>query len=131
VNKHLIGPDYNDLIHRMDFAPVAYNPMVLAVTPQTLRVDLNLFIRPFTDPSWACILATSAIILLIVIPPYIFLPVNSVNDELMSDFILQNYEYNQSHMIASTTGWLFFTVLNAYYGGALTMFFTSDPMVNK
>ena len=28
--------------------------------------------------------------------------------------------------IASTAGWYFFTLLNAYYGGALTMFFTSE-----
>ncbi len=38
----------------------------------------------------------------------------------------QNYEYHESHQIASTTGWIFFTLLNAYYGGALTMFFTSE-----
>ena len=29
-------------------------------------------------------------------------------------------------MIASTTGWIFFVLLNAYYSGALTMFFTTE-----
>ncbi len=41
-------------------------------------------------------------------------------------YVLQAYEYQESHQIASTTGWIFFTLLNAYYGGALTMFFTSE-----
>ena len=29
-------------------------------------------------------------------------------------------------MLSSTSAWLFFVLLNAYYGGALTMFFTSE-----
>jgi hypothetical protein len=36
-------------------------------------------------------------------------------------------------MIASTTSWIFFVLLHAYYGGALTMFFTSEmsiPFIN-
>lgn len=32
-------------------------------------------------------------------------------------------------MIASTTAWFFFLLLNAYYGGALTMFFTSEVSI--
>ena len=30
-------------------------------------------------------------------------------------------------MIMRTTGWYFFLLFNAFYGGALTMFFTSSP----
>ena len=29
-------------------------------------------------------------------------------------------------MLTSTSSWFFFVLLNAYYGGALTMFFTSE-----
>ena len=29
--------------------------------------------------------------------------------------------------IVTTSGWVFFTVINAFYGGALTMFFSSPP----
>ena len=32
-------------------------------------------------------------------------------------------------MIASTTSWIFFVLLNAYYSGALTMFFTTEIRV--
>ena len=31
--------------------------------------------------------------------------------------------------VVSLTGWLFFVLLYAYYSGALTMFFTSEPSV--
>ena len=39
------------------------------------------------------------------------------------------YEYTDGYMIASTTGWIFFVLLNAYYSGALTMFFTTEIRV--
>ena len=29
-------------------------------------------------------------------------------------------------MMASTCGWFFFLLIDAYYGGAMTMFFTSE-----
>ena len=32
-------------------------------------------------------------------------------------------------MIASFSSWTFFVLLNAYYGGALTMFFTSEANI--
>ena len=32
-----------------------------------------------------------------------------------------------SYMITSFSSWTFFVLLNAYYGGALTMFFVSEP----
>ena len=42
---------------------------------------------------------------------------------------LNYYEYTEGYMIASTTGWIFFVLLNAYYSGAMTMFFTSEIQV--
>ena len=36
------------------------------------------------------------------------------------------YEETDGYMITSTCGWTFFMLLNAFYGGALTMFFTSE-----
>ena len=39
---------------------------------------------------------------------------------------LSYYEHTNGYMITSTTGWFFFVLLNAFYGGALTMFFTSE-----
>ena len=34
-----------------------------------------------------------------------------------------------SYMITSFSSWTFFVLLNAYYGGALTMFFTSEVTI--
>ena len=34
---------------------------------------------------------------------------------------------SDSFQIASLSGWFFFVLLNAFYGGALTMFFVSLP----
>ena len=42
---------------------------------------------------------------------------------------LNYYEHTDGYMITSTTAWIFFVLLNAYYGGALTMFFTSEIRV--
>ena len=39
---------------------------------------------------------------------------------------LDYYEYTDGQMIASTSTWFFFVLLNAFYGGALTMFFVSE-----
>ena len=39
---------------------------------------------------------------------------------------LSYYEHTDGYMISSTSVWFFFLLVNAYYGGALTMFFTSE-----
>ena len=39
------------------------------------------------------------------------------------------YEHTDGYKITSTTAWIFFVLLNAYYGGALTMFFTSEAPI--
>ena len=40
--------------------------------------------------------------------------------------LISYYESTQGYMITSTCGWMFFVLVNAFYGGALTMFFTSE-----
>ncbi len=95
----------------LDMAPLMSNSMVLALTPQSPRVDMSFFLRPFTGPSWLVITIITVLIFFMVVPPYLLVPA---------------YENAESHLIASTTGWIFFTLVNAYYSGALTMFFTSD-----
>ena len=41
-------------------------------------------------------------------------------------FKIKAYEHMDSHFVVCTTGWFFFTLINAFYSGALTMFFTMD-----
>ena len=42
---------------------------------------------------------------------------------------IKNYEKTESWMISSTMIWLCFLLLESYYGGALTMFFTSGVTI--
>ena len=42
---------------------------------------------------------------------------------------IEDYEKTQSWMISSTIVWLLFVILESYYGGAMTMFFTSEVTV--
>lgn len=101
--------DRDDL---MDFVSVGGNEFfVLARTPQPAKVDFGLFIRPFQDDAWLLVLASFIMIVIIIAVPYSF---------------LSYYEQTEGFKLASLFSWLFFLLINAYYGGALTMFFISE-----
>ncbi len=95
----------------MDFISTSTNRVVLALTPQPPEVDTGLFIRPFRDDAWSGVGVIFLIILVCIIIPYA---------------AISYYEHTDGYMMTSTTAWYFFVLLNAYYGGALTMFFTSE-----
>ncbi len=80
---------------------------------QTL-MDLTLFLRPFTSRSWFAIVAfvVAACAALALVPRLYHLLMDQVS---------------LSGRIVTISAWMFFLVLNAYYGGALTMFFSSPP----
>ena len=42
---------------------------------------------------------------------------------------VKKYANTSAFSIITTAGWFFFVLINAYYGGALTMFFTSEIRV--
>ena len=48
---------------------------------------------------------------------------------LLPKIWISNYDKTESWMISSTMIWLCFVLLEAYYGGALTMFFTSEVTI--
>ena len=78
---------------------------------QPLDIDPGLFIRPFTEFSWALIFALFTI-------QFIFL------------FMFQFLEKRKvSKSIVELTAWIFFIILYAYYSGALTMFFTVESIL--
>ena len=83
---------------------------MLAITPQSPAVDMGLFIRPFRADSWNAILGMAFLMILTLTLSYLC---NS------------NNESSDSVMIIITTSWYFFVLLNAFYGGALTMFFST------
>ena len=101
----------SDRYELLDFISTTNSYDCLALTPSPPEVDFGLFIRPFRDDAWHGIGVVLAISFVIVMVPYAF---------------LSYYENTDGYMISSTSVWFFFVLINAYYGGALTMFFTSE-----
>ena len=85
--------------------------LVLALTPKPAEVDFGLFIRPFRNEAWVCIFALCVVILITILIPY---------------GLVDDYEQTEAFTCVTVSAWIFFVVINAYYGGAMTMFFTSE-----
>ena len=83
----------------------------MALTPKPAEVDFGLFIRPFRNEAWVCIFALCLIILITILIPY---------------GLVDDYEETEAFTCVTVSAWIFFVVINAYYGGAMTMFFTSE-----
>ena len=88
--------------------------LVLALTPKPAEVDFGLFIRPFRNEAWVCIFALCLVILITILIPY---------------GLVDDYEQTEAFTCVTVSAWIFFVVINAYYGGAMTMFFTSEISV--
>ena len=88
---------------------------VLAVCPKPPKVDSQLFIRPFRNNAWYFIIGMMCLLITLLLLPYVLLRKGSTS-----------WEDTQGFMITKTTGWIFFFLLNAFYGGAMTMFFASE-----
>ena len=84
---------------------------MLALTPQPAKLDFGLFIRPFQIEAWYLVFGCVLLIFITIVVPYTF---------------LSYYEGTESFKLASVFSWLFFLLINAYYGGALTMFFIGE-----
>ena len=95
----------------IDFVSTTTSFPCLALTPHAPEVDFGLFVRPFRNDAWAGIGVVFLISMVNILVPYAF---------------LSYYEHTDGYMMSSTCIWFFFLMINAYYGGALTMFFTSE-----
>ena len=83
----------------------------MVANPRDPEVDLDLFIRPFRREAWIGITVCTSVILGMTVIPY---------------FILGNYFSTHGFRLFVLTGWLFFVLLEIYFSGTLTMFFTSE-----
>ncbi len=99
----------------LDFVPTSADYLYLVLTPQPPKVDLDLFIRPFTDDAWVSIGAMVGVLLGTTIIPYILFP--------------NFFEETNGFRVVQIVTMLFFVLINAFYGGAMTMFFTSEIKV--
>jgi hypothetical protein len=84
---------------------------VLIWTPKTKKNDFGFFFRPFTGESWIAIFSMTTVTTMVIAAVHYIMP--SGKEKI-----------GQSLLI--TTLWYFFILLNAFYGGAMTMFFTSN-----
>ena len=84
---------------------------LLAVKIRPPAIDLMLFVRPFRSEAWVATLIMIVVLIIMMLAPFLW---NS------------SYDRSDSSTITQTSGWYFFVLFNAFYGGALTMFFTSS-----
>ena len=87
-----------------------------ALTPKNPEIDYGLLVRCFTNETWNFIAIITVILFIFILLPYNF---------IQSEF----YEQTNGYILASFSGWMFFVMLEIFYGGALTMFFTTEVRI--
>ena len=98
----------------LDLVTVTEDTRELVLTPQNEKIDVGLFVRPFTADAWVTILTFILGLAFIQLVPRTMMP---------------QFEETGSFKIGSTAIWYFFVLINAYFGGALTMFLASEVSV--
>ncbi len=96
----------------MDFVQTHMDYFILVLTPQPPRIDMELFVRPFKDESWIGIASMVFVLLITMTIPFILVPTV--------------FENTTAWRIVYLISMLFFVLINAFYGGAMTMFFTNE-----
>ena len=94
-----------------DFVPIIRDRMVLIAKPQRDPIDPGLFIRPFQRDAWYMIGITGTIIIGCLIIPTLLAP---------------KFSRTTSFKMITSIGWLLFMLIEIYYSGALTMFFSTE-----
>lgn len=97
-----------------DFIPVVPDGLLVAMYPTPPEYDLELFIRPYSKDSWWMVGLTTLVLLVLYYVPQFFPIVQKHRSEL------------QSVRMVQSIGWYFFMLLEVYYSGALTMFFSTE-----
>jgi hypothetical protein len=103
----------------LSFATIFSSKEILVWTP-TNQIDFGLFVRPFSPESWLAITSLIAIISTCL---------------CMTQYVVHTYyvpftEDTNGQKIMETILWFFFVLLYAFYGGAMTMFFTNAKQIN-
>ena len=92
-----------------------YDRSVLAITPKPLKMDYQLFLRPFTNNAWIAILLILTAICMAMLMSF----------SLIADYLEDTFGYNAMVFMS----WWFFLLVNAFFGGAMTMFFTTETTI--
>jgi hypothetical protein len=113
-----------DRYDMVDFVSTGFDQIVLVMTPRPPEVDMKLVLRPFTSNAWIGIGVTFTIIIGSIIVPYDMISYFENTNGYMSKyslfaFVNNNELFLERYFVASTSTWMFFLLLNAYYGGAV------------
>ncbi len=111
INGWNPSPERQDLL---DFVTFMGESHVLALTPKHANFDMGMLLRPFTKETWfyLCGIFGAAVVL-----------------ETTALAGISFFPETDGGKILYLTVWYFFVVIYAYYGGAMTMFFsTEDPI---
>ena len=98
----------------LDFVPVNKDSEILCLIPKPPEVDPGLFIRPFRDEVWKGIGVLLTIGFIMFFLPFLW---------------WEDWDDWMSNNLIEFSIWFFFVLINAYYGGALTMFFVSEVTI--
>ena len=96
-----------------DFVQLFRDFRLLVLKPRPPEYDIDLFIRPFSRNAWIAIGCLSLGVLILVNVP---------------SLIVGSYAESTSRRMFSIIGWIMFVLVEVYYSGALTMFFTSESV---
>ena len=98
-------------LYHLEFIKTYASDTVVSFAVNNLNFDWRLFIRPITDLAWFAIGGTLIICFISILLSY-------------------NFKANESFRVSVTITFYFFVIINIYYGGAMTMFFTTSPTTN-
>ena len=88
-----------------------YSSQLLVMKNQPNGFDLGLYLRPFNKPAWIAILIMAMIVFTLW--------------QLQLNGWAAQLNQSNGFIIAETSGWYFFLVMYAFYGGVLTSYFAS------
>jgi len=92
----------------VDYVHLSVDYRILVLSAEVAALDASLFVRPFNRSSWIAV-----VVCLTLFAAFLAL----------LRTVLPFFRGSESFRMVATTSWFLFIGLNAYYGGALTMFF--------
>ena len=109
INSWFWTADRNEVL---DFVRPNYiTSVVPCYIPKLSELDYGLAIRPFTPKVWKNIGITVIVGLALLCLPY---------------FFIRDWDNMSANSITKLSLWIFFVLIHAYYGGAMTMFFANE-----
>jgi hypothetical protein len=94
----------------MSFVTIITTNGLIVWTPTKQEIDFGLFVRPFSPESWVAISMMTIIATTCI---------------MITQYVIPNADGTNGQTMMFTTLFIFYVVLSAFYGGAMTMFFKS------